>query len=213
MALRIFSCALVVALVGAGSALADSDDPQRRISPADQARAKAMLLRAADVPGYTAVHSTPPAPDFDCPALDESDLTLTGQAASASFQQGDTSAGSAAQVFESVADANASWRRRTSPAVERCARALVKRGLRDSGGKLVSHGQVAFPRLAERTVAARLVVVVAGRRIETVTVVFTHRRAQAFILLTAIGRPAPRAEVERLARAVAARMQTAMRGA
>jgi hypothetical protein len=46
---RIVTLRLAVVLVATGSALAARGDPQKRITPADQARAKAMLLRAADL--------------------------------------------------------------------------------------------------------------------------------------------------------------------
>jgi hypothetical protein len=206
-------CLAVAALVVSATALAEGE-PQREINPRDEAKARAMLLRSRDLQGYSVPQSTAPAAaDVECRALDESDLTITGDAISGSFQRGGVSVASATQVFESAADAGVSWRRRTSAAVDGCLRALLRREMQKNGGKLVSYGQVAFPRLTERTVAGRLVVLIGGLRFETTTVALGHRRAQAFVLLTAARRATPEGELQRLARIVAARMKSTMRGA
>jgi len=72
---RLVVGSLVVTLVLSGAALAGRGDPEKKITRADQARAKAMLLRKADfAPG---VKATPPSrdeSDFYCEALDQSDL-------------------------------------------------------------------------------------------------------------------------------------------
>ena len=83
----VLTLALLLALAVAGTALAARGDPDKQIRQADQARAKAMLLRPADFnPAFTArPSSSGGSGDFYCGALDESDLTLTGEARSRSF--------------------------------------------------------------------------------------------------------------------------------
>ena len=124
---RVVALAVIaVALVAAAVAAAGRGDPQRAITKADQARAKAMLLRRADF--AAGVKATKPGPDADlyCAALDESDLTLTGDADSPDFTQQTAatfiSIRSGASIYRTTAQALASWRRGTSAAGERCAR-------------------------------------------------------------------------------------------
>ena len=111
--MRSYAVAVVLlALVTSGAALAARGDPEKRITPADQARAKAMLVRKGDLGiAFRPTPSQSIGEDFSCPALDESDLTLTGEAESPTFAGGVEFVGSSAQVYESVADSKASWRR------------------------------------------------------------------------------------------------------
>ena len=112
----VLAIVFVLALAVAGTALAARGDPQKQIRPADQARAKAMLLRPADFnPAFTArPSSSSGSGDFYCAALDESDLTLTGEARSHSFTATTEYVTSTAYVYVSRSDSNASWRRGTS---------------------------------------------------------------------------------------------------
>ena len=78
---RVAVVALVVALVAAGTALAGRCDPRRKLTPADQARAAAMLLRTTDLGrGYSPLPGPSTWTPQKCAALDESVLTLTGEA-------------------------------------------------------------------------------------------------------------------------------------
>jgi hypothetical protein len=212
---RLLALALIVALAATGAALAARGDPQERITPRDQGRAKAMLVTAADVPGFR------PGPagaggDFYCKALDESDLTLTGQAEGRQFALGVVFVGSSSQLYESVADAHASWRRNTSAAGVRCGTTLLRREFARGGARLVSLRKLAFPRVSQRTAAyrARLSVTTSQGVVPLYIdlVGLMHTRAQATVVVgSALVAPA-RAEELRLARLVAKRMATAMRG-
>lgn len=209
---RILAVLLALALVGAGVALAERGDPQKRITPADQARAKAMLLRRSDF--GIAFRAAPPLPqsgDVYCEALDESDLTLTGEAESPTFQGGVETVSSLSRVYESLADSNASWRRAASTAGERCARAELGEALALQGGTLESFRRIPFPTLTERTTAYRLVVSAQGIRIFMDVVGLKQRRAQVALLLVSALTPMPREEEARLAGVVARRMKAAMR--
>lgn len=211
---RLLAALLVFALAGSGAALAGRGDPQKRIVPADQARARAMLLRTADV-GLGFQARPTPAGDADvyCKALDESDLTLTGEARSMTFVAGLEAYTSYAQVYESKADSAASWRRGTSRAGEQCVRKVFGQAFGAGGGRLDSFGRISFPRLAEKSVAYRLVVSSQGVRAYLDVIGLKLGRAHGSLLFTSGLTPVPKAQQTRLARAVAARMAKAMSGA
>jgi len=210
---------LALALVaGAGEALATHGDPEKKLTPADNGRAKAMLLRKSDLgPDFKASKDNSEDPDLYCKALDESDLTLTGDAESPEFERTVVFVSSYAQVYGSVADANASWKRGTSAAGERCARDVLRREFAKDGITLVSMRRVAFPRVVERTVAYRvqLTAKAQGTTVKLVmdVVVLMHSRAHAGLFFGSGFVPVPRAAELQLARVVASRMTTAMRGA
>ena len=83
---KLASVVLVLALVVSATALAARGDPKERFTPADQARARAMVLRLGDLNPAYAVHPAPISNGgFYCPALDESDLTLSGRDSSPIF--------------------------------------------------------------------------------------------------------------------------------
>ena len=210
---RILALVALLALVGSSAALAARGDPQKRILPADQARARAMLLRPADLPGFRTSPSGGDRPTPYCRALDESDLTLTGDAQSPDFATGFIVVGSVAQVYATTADSDASWRRGTSAAGQRCLRDVLASELGRAGVQVVSYRPLSFPRLVEKSVAYRAVLSAQNVRLTVDLVALKQGRAQATLLfgsgLTAFERLA---EI-RLARVVAARMERSMRGA
>jgi len=211
---RLLCFVLLLALVGAGAALAARGDPQKKIKPADQARAKAMLLRKADFSAvFKATPSSADEGDFYCKALDESDLTLTGEAESPTFQGGVEFVASLSLVYESLADSNTSWRRETSAAGEKCVRDEFRRQFQKDGIRLGSFRRMVFPRFAARSVAYRLVASSQGVRVLFDVVVLQQSRGQAALLLGSALTPMPKAEEVRLTRIVAGRMAKAMRGA
>lgn len=172
-----------------------------------------MLLRKADLgPEFKATRSSS-SDDFYCRALDESDLTLTGEAESPNFQLLLVFASSLSQVYATVADSRTSWRRGTSAAGEKCVRDEFRRLFRSQGGILESFRRLAFPRLAEKSVAYRFVSSVQGVPLYLDVVVLRHGRAQVALLLGSFRVPVPKGEEVRLARLLAGRMSVAMRGA
>lgn len=211
---RVLGLALVLALVATGAALAARGDPQRKITSADQARAKAMLLRQKDLgPGFRTTAPLPQSRDVYCKALDESDLTLRGEAESPTFQGGVETVTSLSRVYESHRDSNASWRRGTSPAGEKCVRAEFDKEFGQQGGRVESFGRIRFPGLTKSTSAYRLVVEAQGLRVLVDVVGLEQGRAQVALLFVSALTPMPRDEEVRLARIVARRMKAAMRGA
>ena len=212
---RLLLFLLAAALVAASAALAA--EPQKRIRPADQARARAMLLRQPDVgPGFRVLPSSSSGPTnlgFDCPALDERDLTLTGEARSSNFSSGIYTISSASGIYASIADANASWRRGTSPAGFRCLTSVFRRVASSTGVRFVSLRRIAFPAVAPKTFAFRWQTLANGVRLYADVVFLMRSRAQAAAFFIAAVDPLERAEQVRLTRAIATRMARQMRGA
>jgi len=208
---------LLVLGVAAGTAAADRGDPQKELEAADQARARSMLLKRTDLgPGFKANPRSSSGADLYCKALDESDLTVNGDAESPSFARGIVTATSAAQVYESLADASTSWRRGTSAAGVRCARETLRRGFAKGGITLESYNPVPFPNVAQRTTAYRAIVsgTSQGVRVQVVLdfIALMHSRAQVALFFTGLT-PVPRAEELQLAQLTSQRMAKAMRGA
>jgi hypothetical protein len=205
----------LVLLVATGTALAAHGDPQKRITPADQARARAMLLRPAD---FSVAYTTHPTSsglggDFYCAALDESDLTLTGQAQSPSFTATAEYVTSTASVYRTRAESNASWNRGTSKAGQECLREGLRGEFQGAASRLVSFRRIAFPQRGDRSVAFQGVATQQGIRVYLDVVAIQVSRSQtAVVYITALG-PPPQGELRRLTGLVAKRAASAMRGA
>ena len=157
---RILAALLVLCIAVPAVALAADTDPKKKITAADRAKARSIVLRRADLgPGWKKV---PPSPESDatCPGFnpDESDLTLSGEA-EADFEQGVLLVASASEIFATKADALKSWARNDKPAVARCLGYLFSQGQTDKSTKvkIVSAGRMAFPKLAPRTAAFKVV--------------------------------------------------------
>lgn len=208
--------ATVALLLGAGAAVAGRYDPHRAIRPADQARARAMLLRATDFPNAVARMKPSGSSDATCKALDESDLVLSGEAASEFGASGAGRyriAGSEAMLYETASQSARAWRQTTSAAALTCYRLESERKPPLTGAKLVSLRRVAFPRVAPQTYVLRAVVEVQGLRSQSDVVGLRNGRAQVALAFVGLPTPYPGPEELRLARVTAKRMAKAMRGA
>lgn len=204
------------ALVVAAAALAGPFDPQRKITPADQARAKAMLLRKADI-GKAVLRASQAEGSIHCRVNDQSGLTLTGEAKSPSFVLLGAHAAkvdtidSASRVFASEADATASWRLASSSANLACVEAQARRALRQAGNQLVSFRKVSFPNVAPQTLVYRATVGTGGPPYDSIDVVaLGHSRAIANLIFESAVTPPDKAYEVKLARIVARRMATAL---
>jgi hypothetical protein len=205
--------AVLLVLAVSGAALAANGDPQRRITPADQARAKAMLLRASDLnAAYTSHPSSSSGGGFYCAAIAESDLTVTGSATSPSFTSTAEFVVSRADVYASRADSSASWSRGTSAAGQECLRVGIRRQLQGTAVRLVSFKRLAFPTRGQRSVAYRAIASQQGLRIYVDVVAIQVSRAQASVLYVSGLSPPPQDELRRLTGIVATRASRAMRG-
>jgi hypothetical protein len=207
--------ALVIALVGSGAALAGRGDPQKRITSADQARAKSMVLRPGDLnAAFTSRPTTPGGGNESyCAALDESDLTVTGDATSPTFTATAEFVTSTAFVYESRADANSSWSRGTSTAGEQCLRTELRGELQGSAVRLVSFKRLSFPKRGQRSVAYRVIATQQGLRLYLDLVAIQVSRAQAAVIYVSALSPPPASELRRLSSLVERRAVKAMRGA
>ena len=210
----VVALAALVALAITSVALAARGDPQKRITPADQARAKSMLLRAGDFSvAYVARPSSSAGSDFYCSALDESDLTVTGDARSPNFTTTGENVVATANVYESRADSNASWSRGTSAAGVECLRVGIRSELQGAAVRLVSFRKIPFPPRGQRSVAYRAVASQQGIRVYIDVVAMQVSRAQvAVIYSSALAPPVP-SELRRLSGLVEKRAEKAMRGA
>jgi hypothetical protein len=213
---RTFLVLVLAVLVGASTALA-AGEPQKKLTAADQARARSMLMRQADVGiGYRPLggSSSGSALGFNCRALDESDLTVSGEATSPNFSSGLQTFSSASAVYVTVSDAKASWRRGTSPAGFTCLTAVFKRIARAGGLRFVSFRKIPFPAVASQTAAYRWQSQTAnGVRVYADVVVLMRGRAQSAVFLISGIDPLERPEALRLTRLISARMAKAMRNA
>jgi hypothetical protein len=213
LVLPLFACLFV-----AGTAAATHQDPKQKLTKVDTARARAMLVKKTDLSaGFVVRPGSGEDPHIDCPAaVSESDLTLTGEADGLVFALGVVFVESAAQVYETVSDANASWRRGTSTAGTTCVSALLSREFAKQGIRLMSLRKITFPHVAPRTASIRIKASAASAQgpvpIYIDLVALMHSRAHATVLVGSALVAPPRAEELRLARLVAGRMAKAMRG-
>jgi hypothetical protein len=210
---RLAASLLALALVVSGASLAARGDPKKRITSTDQARAKAMVLREGDFSAAFTAGRASTGSDFYCAALDESDLTLTGEAESPSFGGGVEFVASTSYVYASRANANASWRRGTSAAGRQCLRRGLQSEIHGTSVRLVSFRKLRFPTFAQRSVLYRVVgEQQQGVRIYLDLIALQHSRAQVAIVYGSGLTPPPATEERRLAKVTAARMATAMGG-
>lgn len=199
-----------LALVVAAAAFAARGDPQEKLTPADQARAKALLLRKADIGGPVDVDPQSPQDRRYCKATDQSDLVISGKAKSPLFLAHgiEDIAFSTARIYISVADASAAWRRVTSSAGVACA---VTAARRDFGSKFVSWRNVSFPLVAPQVVGYRLTIRTKGQLGYFDFILFRHSRAAASLVFGSDLVPWAHSDQIRIARIITGRMATAMR--
>jgi len=222
--LVVFLVTGVIALVVPSVCLAANGQPKKALTKKDQATATSVVVKQSDL-GQAFI---PVARDKDeslpkgarCGALDESDLTVTGDAASPDFRFAQQAAfvtvGSTAQVYRTLGEANASWRRGTTSQTTTCLADIVRlSGSPAQKITVLSAARVRFPSLSPKTRAYRLVVTVEiGRqkvRAYVDAVVLQHGRIQAGILFTSLGRPVEQAQRVALASVVASRLAKATR--
>ncbi len=211
---KLVSVVVVLALALTATALAGRGDPKERLTPADQARARAMVLRVGDLNPAYAVHPAPiPSGGLYCSALDESDLTITGRGSSPIFTATGEFVRSIAAVYATRADANQSWRQALSPAGQQCQRTELRTELQSSTMRLVSLKRIPFPARGTRSVAYRALATLQGVRFYVDVVSMQVSRAEAGVIYVNALAPPPQDEVRRLTKLVETRAQKAMRGA
>ena len=209
---------MLASLVVSASALATHQNPQKRLTKADNVRARAMLVTRADLPtGFRPQLSAGPDPHVECSAsVSESDLTITGDAEGPQLALGVVFVSSAARIYTSAADASASWRRSTSAAGTKCATRILRREFAKQAVRLVSLRKLSFPRVSERSVAYRVELSAMTSQgtvpVYVDIVALLRSRGQATVIVGSALVPPQRTEELRLARIVTRRMASALRG-
>ena len=218
---RLLAALLVLCIAVPAVALAADTDPKKKITAADQAKARSMVFKRTDfAAGWKKV---PAAPDSDlvCPGFnpDESDLTLTGEAET-DFEHAQIGfVGSASEIFATKEDAVNSWTRTDKPATARCIGYFFKQGQTTKTTKvtIVSAGRMAFPKLAPRTTAfkivARLAITNEGKPttvpVTVQLVAFGQGRGDTSMIAFTPGAGVPMPELRALGKLLAARLAAA----
>lgn len=215
LAALLLACLAVPAL-----ALAATGDPKEAFTPADQAKAKAIVLVRADLAAGWKKTSTPDSgDDLRCPGFDPSlsDLVLTGESESEFSHPSGAYAATFASVFRTEANARASFTRSARPALARCVAHFFREGVAEEGGTvtIVKQGAVAFPKVAQRVAAYRVSARV-GTPGTTQTVPFTldlillgRGRGEVGMLTMASGPGIAPADLRAFARLLSGRLQKA----
>jgi hypothetical protein len=155
---------MAAAAVAAEAALADPERKQIKLTAADQAAARAALVRRSDLPG-TAWLGGRIKPDLSrtSPCRDyrpkQSDLVLTG-AAESSFTRRDARlyVDSQVHMLRTARMVRLDWQRTAvAPRAIRCHRRDVAKTI-GQNGRLVSFGRIPFPHLTRYAVEYRAVV-------------------------------------------------------
>jgi hypothetical protein len=150
------SVACVVGLVLVQAALAADTQPIR-FSAADQAAAKAVLLKASDLGAGWKGGATKPdlAYDVAC-AMKRSDLVLTG-AARSEFTTPGAMISSESNVLQSPGMVATEWRRSTGNAAYMACVRKEYMTAAEPNMKMISFKRAAFPRLTQYSVRYRMI--------------------------------------------------------
>ena len=214
---------VLVALAVTPVAWGADGEPKKALTNKGNATARSVVLKRGDLSTAFTLHTRP---DEDlpkgvrCGALDESDLTITGEAQSPDFQLSQpglfVTIGSTTNVYRSLGEAGKSWKRGTSAKTTTCLADIVRlsapRGQRVS---IVSAKRMTFPKVAPMTSAFRVVatLTIGGNRVRAYVdaIILQHGRVQSGVVFTSLGRPVGQADELGLAGLVADRMARANR--
>lgn len=209
------AAAAMGALVLAGVAAADKEKID--LTPAGQAAARAAVLTRADIgtaSGWTGGARKPDlSATLQCPSFrpKQSDLVLIGADAS-TWKHAGLELDSEAQVLRTPEMMRLDWQRSVLvPEVVPCLRSVFSKQA-GAGGRLVSLGRIAFPRIGEYTRAYRglLDVQASGATVRVMIDIVLVGRGSTEITLTSFApfaaEPSVAAAEVRLARALAARV-------
>jgi hypothetical protein len=155
----------IVLLAFALATTAAARDPrleQLRLNAADNALAKRIALKAADVgAGWRKTRVPDSNEPLRCPGFnpDLSRFTVTGQAKTAFTRPTGASIASAVEVYESRADAAGDFKTAATPALARCLRVMLQREFAAAGVPLHvrSARVVPAPRVGDRRIAYRAI--------------------------------------------------------
>jgi hypothetical protein len=153
---------VVAALLAAAVAYAGGHE-QITYNAADQAAARAVTIKRADLTGATGWAGGALKPDISAPPscpdhpVDLSKYVLTG-AARSQFRGGTRTVASQIELLKTVQMVNAEWKLQvSSPGAIACLRSTLAKAVAAGGARLVSFAKVTFPRLTPQTLALRIV--------------------------------------------------------
>ena len=197
---------VLVALAVTPVAWGADGEPKKALTSKGNATARSIVLKRGDLSTAFTLHTRP---DKDlpkgvrCGALDESDLTITGEAQSPDFQLSQpglfVTIGSTTNVYRSLGEAGKSWKRGTSAQTTTCLADIVRLsappGQRVS---IVSAKRLTFPKVAPMTSAFRVVatLTIGGNRVRAYVdaIILQHGRIQSGVVFTSLGRPVGQAD-------------------
>jgi hypothetical protein len=216
--MRIVAVSLL-ALAVTAPALGADGEPRKALTSKGQAAAKSIVLKKGDLASAFVPHKsdTSRPKGARCGAVDESDLTVTGEVNSPDFSL-DTvgvALGSSASVYQSVRDSNVAWRRAGSSGAVRCFADLVRLSAPKAAAvKIVSAKRIPFPATGPKSMAYRVVATmrIAGKRTVRAyfdAVLLQHGPLQAVLVVTSLASPVPVQQERALAALLAGRMAKA----
>lgn len=205
--------AATVLVVVAGATAADPGKQKIELNAADQAAARAVVLRRSDLgAGWTGGRVKPDlTSQVSCASYHPkvSDLVVTG-AAESQFRGTGLVLANEVEVFRTAAMVDRDWRRSIVPAAVPCLRRTLTKGL-GTQAKVLSFGRIPFPQVGTHSAAFRGIVVVSvlGQTVRVLLDIVLVGRGRTEISLDATA-PASGARVvsaaeRRLARKLAAR--------
>jgi hypothetical protein len=184
-------------------ALAAQGEPQKKLTAAGQARAKAVALKQTDFPAGWAQQPVPrnkksesnPRCSYYNP--DNSDLVEIGDYDSPDFDRPDgSSISSSTGVFRTVQMAKTAYRRLAVPLLGKCFAEIFRKGITAPNSVTIfSSGTLQFPRFADQSHAYRISALVKtpqGRVRVAVDIVLLNKGAiDIAVIMLGIGRPLP----------------------
>jgi hypothetical protein len=206
--------AALAAAVVVPVALGSDGEPQKRLTKADQAKARAIALRRSDFPArWVAKPNTNASQDNPrCSNYnpDQSDLIETGDVDSPDFTRADGSfVSSSVGVFKTAAMAKTSYARVARPQLASCIGELFTKGAAPATVELLHVGAMPFRRLGDRSNAYRLTanVILQGMTIPVAIDIaaFNRGRVDVAMIFLGIRHPLPTSLEQSLAAKVAAR--------
>lgn len=207
-----FAC--IAFLVACGGGEGESHRAKRAINDADQARAESIVLRLSDFPSGWRAESSEGDGSDKCRKLSFSDLTLTGDADSDEFVEGDTTrAFSTAAIFQTTQQADRAFRRVSSDEFEKCLGDAVKKGVASGDANVtdISYGRLSFPKLGDRSGAYQVVIELEADGLTPTVyvdaVVVLRARAISILAFADVFSPFDEETKESLARIIAQRME------
>jgi hypothetical protein len=207
-------CVAALAAVVVPAALGADGEPQKRLTKADQAKARAIVLRRSDFPaGWVAKPNTTTSQDTPrCSTYnpDQSDLIETGDVDSPDFTRADGSfVSGSVGIFKTATMAKTGYARVARPQLASCFAELFAKGAAPAKVQVLHVGPLPFRRLGDRSNAYRLTanVTLQGTTIPVAIdiVTFNRGRVDVAMILLGIRGPLPVSLEQSLAGKLAAR--------